>query len=76
ARLDDALDQQRMKLQRERGELDRRLAALDIRVETSDRTGDHAVFMRSVAPVLVACIRAQLAPGEDLGPIFEELESR
>jgi DNA-binding transcriptional MerR regulator/effector-binding domain-containing protein len=73
-----ALDRRRAELVAERAEIDRRLAALDIRVRGGSDGADSAepeadVVVRPIPPEFVA-LRA-VAEGEDDGGAFHELES-
>lgn len=73
ADLDEVLDRRRVELERERREVDRRLAALDIRVEMAGGGPDQLdVVVRPVSPELIAMLRA---PGPDLEAEFYELEA-
>ena len=68
------LERRRAELEQERREVDRRLAALDIRVEMAAAgTGGLDVVVRHVAAEPVATLAA--APGGDLQPAFYELEA-
>src|SRR6185295_18245542 len=68
------LERRRSELQRERDEVDRRLAALDIRVEMAAAgSGAPDVVVRHVAAEPVAILGA--VAGTDLQPAFYELEA-
>jgi DNA-binding transcriptional MerR regulator len=66
------LEGRRRDLERERGEIDRRLAMLDIRVGTG-AAGDADVVVRQLPAEIVATLDAALA-GHDLAAAFHELE--
>jgi DNA-binding transcriptional MerR regulator len=67
------LQRRRRELEEARTSISRKLAALDIRVEMADSGPD--VVVRSVEAQLVAGLRSTVMPGEDIGPLFYELES-
>jgi DNA-binding transcriptional MerR regulator len=69
--LREALARRRADLIAEREALDRRLAALDIRV---DQTVDRDVVVRRRPAGMWASLRRRLHPGNDLGDWFFELE--
>lgn len=76
ADLRTALDRRRAALEAERREVDRRLAALDIRVALAD--GDEHgpdVVVRRIAPGSVAMFDVANAPGGDVEAAFYELEA-
>ncbi len=72
--LSDVLVRRRLELEQERRDVERRLAALDIRVESAATGSDLSdVVVRRLAAESVATLRA--APDADLGPAFYELEA-
>jgi DNA-binding transcriptional MerR regulator len=69
------LERRRAALEQERREVERRLAALDIRVALgSDGSLDSDVVVRRIGPELVATFDLTVAPGDDIGAAFHELE--
>lgn len=69
------LERRRAELEAERREVDRRLAALEIRVALgADGTPEPDVVVRRIAPELVATFATALA-GDDIGAAFHELEA-
>lgn len=72
ADLRSTLERRRAALQAERREVDRRLAALDIRVGGAS---DTDVVVRRLEPEPVATFDLRNAPGDDVGAAFHELES-
>jgi DNA-binding transcriptional MerR regulator len=74
--LRDALARRRVELERERREVERRLAALDIRVTSDDAaaTGIGDVVRRPIAGEVVASIRID-PRAEMIEPAFNELEA-
>ena len=71
--LGDVLDRRRAELERERQEIDRRLAALEIQVEMSDSTSRPDIVVRPIAAESVA---TQLVPPiDDLERDFYTLEA-
>lgn len=76
ADLKSVLELQRRKLVRRRDEMERTLARLDISIELADaRSPDPDVVVRTQPGELIAGLRRTLSPGEDLGPMFYELEA-
>ena len=74
--LREALERRRRELEDARAEVDRRLAALEIRVELADAADDQPdVVVRSVAPQLVATFDLRLRDDGDVGRAFYELEA-
>jgi DNA-binding transcriptional MerR regulator len=72
------LGRRREKLELERREIDRRLAALDIRIGaagTDPLTGDDDVVVRPLPAEVVATLDLALAPGRDGEAAFNELEA-
>jgi DNA-binding transcriptional MerR regulator len=67
------LERRRAELEDTRALIDRKLMALDIRVEMADAGPD--VVVRRVESQLIAGLRAGVVPGEDVGALFYELES-
>ena len=67
------LDRRRADLERERREVDRRLAALDIQVELAAGSGRPDVVVRPVEAELIATLAAD--PDDDLERAFYELEA-
>jgi DNA-binding transcriptional MerR regulator len=71
-----ALERRRAELESERREVDRRLAALDIRVAPgADATAEPDVVVRHIAAEPVATFDVGLAERRDVGQAFYELES-
>jgi len=70
--LREVLARRRRELEEYQERVERKLAALDIRVELAEDGPD--IVLRTVEPEPIASISAQLGPGDDLGPIFYELE--
>lgn len=70
--LQEALIRRRRRLEEEHRDMEVRLAALDIRVEMADDGPD--VVVRSIPVQRVAVVRDRLAGGDDLGPLFYEVE--
>lgn len=70
-----ALDRRRAALEDERREVDRRLAALDIRVALAADGSEPDVVVRRIPVEPVATFDVRLAPGGDVGEAFYELES-
>ena len=66
------LSKRRAELVAERHELDRRLTALEIRFEQSD---DRDVVVRKRPRGTFASLKRQLAPDDNLGPLFIEVET-
>lgn len=76
ADLANALDRRRAELERDRREMERRLAALDIRVEMAVRgTPALDVVVRNVPEEQVALLDLALVPNRDTGAAFYELEA-
>jgi DNA-binding transcriptional MerR regulator len=79
ADLGAALDRRRAELQRERDLIDRRLAALDIRIDMALEAGSgvepSAVVVRAAAPELVATLPLAIVPDEEAETGFDELEA-
>lgn len=76
ADLADALERRRAELEHDRREMERRLAALDIRVEMAvSGTPALDVVVRSVPEEQVATLDLALAPDGDTGKAFYELEA-
>lgn len=67
------LERRRAELEDTRALIDRKLMALDIRVEMADAGPD--VVVRRVESQLIAGLDAEGVPGEDIGALFYELES-
>ncbi|HSM00982.1 MAG TPA: MerR family transcriptional regulator [Acidimicrobiia bacterium] len=72
ADLRDVLARRRRELQEHQEAVEQKLAELDIRVELADDGPD--VVLRTVEPERIASITERLAPGEDLGRLFYEVE--
>jgi DNA-binding transcriptional MerR regulator len=72
ADLRDILARRRGELEAYQSAIDRKLAALDIRVEMADEGPD--VVMRTIDSELVASVRAVRVGDDDLGPLFYEVE--
>jgi DNA-binding transcriptional MerR regulator len=72
ADLRSTLDRRRAALEAERREVERRLAALEIRVGGAT---DTDVVVRRLEPESVATFDLANAPGDDIGAAFHELES-
>lgn len=72
--LQAVLDRRRRELEAERRELDRRLAALAIRVPSNGRRDDGDVVVRALASETVATIDPALVGG-DVGAAFYEVET-
>jgi DNA-binding transcriptional MerR regulator len=72
ADLREVLARRRRELEEYQERVERKLAALDIRVELAEDGPD--VVLRKVEPEPIASISARLRPEEDLGPLFYELE--
>ncbi len=71
------LAERRAELEREQREVERRLAALDIRVAAGTEGADAPdVVVRSVAEEPVATLSLDEVPDHDVGAAFYELESR
>ena len=70
-----ALTRRRADLVDEREALDRRLRALDIRVDLDAASAHMDVVVRRLERELVAGCRVVLGPGDDLEPVFNELEA-
>ena len=70
--LRDVLARRRGELEEYQHAIERKLAALDIRVDMADDGPD--VVVRKIEPELVASIRVRMTPGGDLGPLFYEVE--
>jgi DNA-binding transcriptional MerR regulator len=70
--LRDVLARRRGELEEYQHVIERKLAALDIRVDMADDGPD--VVVRKIEPELVASIRVRMTPGGDLGPLFYEVE--
>jgi DNA-binding transcriptional MerR regulator len=70
--LRDVLVRRRGELEEYQHVIERKLAALDIRVDMADDGPD--VVVRKIEPELVASIRVRMPPGGDLGPLFYEVE--
>lgn len=71
-----ALDRRRAALEAERREVERRLAALDIRVSlAADGAVEPDVVVRRIAAETVATFDLRLAPAGDVGAAFYELET-
>lgn len=68
-----ALARRRHELELHQRAVERKLAALDITVAMADAGPD--VVVRTIAPEMVATIGERLKPGDDLGPLFYELEA-
>lgn len=66
------LRRRRNELEKWRNEIDRDLKALDIWVEMADAGPE--VVIRGMDAQLIAGLRAEVRPGEDIGPLFYELE--
>ena len=66
------LERRRSELESERLALDHRLADLEIRLE---RSGDLDVVVRRRPPGRWASLRAEVARGTDLAPLFVEVET-
>ena len=66
------LARRRRELEESQQAVEQKLAALDIQVELADDGPD--VVLRTVEPERIASIGERLAPGDDLGPMFYELE--
>lgn len=75
ADLSAVLERRRTELEMERAALDRRLAALDIRVDVEGRSAHPDVVTRKLGSELVGGVRVRLGPGEDLEPVFNEIEA-
>jgi len=76
--LREALERRRSELEATRREVERQLAALDIRVGASLETAGSAgsdVVLRHVPPEAVATFDMALRPDGDVGAAFHELES-
>lgn len=73
ADLRQVLMRRRRELEAHQGAIDRKLAALDIRVEMADEGPD--VVVRSIEPQLVASIAVSAEDDEDLAPLFYEVET-
>lgn len=73
ADLGPALLRRRRELEESRQRIDRDLRALDIWVDSVDSGPE--VVLRSVEAQLVAGLTATVAPGEDVAPLFYELEA-
>ena len=69
--LHDELLRRRAELEAERRTLEQRLGSLDIQLE---RSGEVDVVVRRRPPGRWASLRAEVAPGEDLAPLFVEVE--
>ena len=72
ASLQNELSKRRAELVAERRELDRRLAALEIRFERSE---DRDVVVRKRPGGTFASLKRDLAPDDNLGPLFIEVET-
>lgn len=70
--LQEQLSKRQAELVAERRHLDRRLAELDIRFEQAD---DRDVVVRKRPAGTWASLKRDLAPGEDLGALFVEVET-
>jgi DNA-binding transcriptional MerR regulator len=76
ADLGAALERRRAALEQERRDVERRLAALEIRVAlTADGSTEPDVVVRRIASDPVATFDLSLAPDGDVGAAFYELES-
>ena len=76
ADLREALDRRRGELERERREIDRRLATVDIQVEMSAAGSDRPdIVVRPVAAVAVATLAMADRADGDVGAAFYELKS-
>ncbi len=69
------LARRRAELVAEREALDRRLRALDIRVDPDPGAAYSDVVIRRLESELVAGLRVELGPGAGLEPVFNELEA-
>lgn len=77
ADLRTALERRRRELEDERREVDRRLAALEIRVEMSDIGSDEPdIVVRRVPPEAIATLKMADRVDGDVGAAFYELEVR
>lgn len=72
ASLQEQLSKRRAELVAERRELDQRLAALDIRFEQSE---DRDIVVRNRPAAIWASLKRDLAPGDNLGALFIEVET-
>ncbi len=76
ANLARALEERRAEAERERADVERQLAALDIRVEmASDADPGLDVVVRGVPSLRVATLALDLVPGGDVSVAFYELEA-
>jgi len=76
ADLQSALDRRRVELERERREIDRRLATLDIRVEMSAAGSEQPdIVVRPLAADTVATLAMADRDDNDVGSAFYELEA-
>jgi len=66
------LSRRRRELEESQEAVERKLAALDIQVELAEHGPD--VVLRTIASERIASVTAQLAPGDDLGPLFYRVE--
>lgn len=74
--LRDVLERRRSELEAQRGEIERRLRALEIRVETASRgSAGLDVVVRPVAEEPVATLALDLVSDGDVGRAFYELEA-